>query len=204
MRGTLIQLHTELQPKNTAREEAARTDSLTGLRNFQAVQDWAMQFLKSATLHSFPMWVILADLDSFHVINEIFGHDAGDTVLTEVAYVMKANSRPSDVWGRAGDDEFISVLTGVSEEHIEALLERYRFQVAMHEFSFGEHSVTVTASFGVATFSGIEAPDFTHLVSDAGKALFEAKQAGGNRIKIAGWVSWPGDLEPDSRAPSSI
>lgn len=180
----IIQLHRQIEAKNEQLEESVRIDPLTGLPNYKAIQDWANLLLKGAALHGFPVWVILADIDQFQKINETYGQEAGDAVLKQLAHIMKDNSRPSDIWGRVCDDEFISILTHVSMENIEATIERYRFQLAAHEFAFGEENVTVTASFGIAGFAGMDMPDFTNLVREADKALFSARQAGGNLVKF--------------------
>ena len=183
----IVHLNRQIEAKNQQLEAAVRVDPLTGLPNFCAVQDWVSLLLKGAALHSFPVWVVLADIDHFGELNETYGREAGDLILKEAIQAMMDKSRPSDIWGRVSDDEFISILTHVSQDDIKAVVERFRFELAAREFKFGEygeHSVTVTASFGVVGFAGMEAPEFTHLVRVADRALFDAKEAGGNQIKI--------------------
>lgn len=77
----IIDLHRQLERKSAQLEEAARTDSLTGLPNRRAIKEWARKQLRGASRHGFPLWVVLGDLDSFKEINDSFGHEAGDIVL---------------------------------------------------------------------------------------------------------------------------
>ena len=181
----IVQLHRQIEAKNRQLEDAVRIDPLTGLPNHRAIQEWATWQLKGAALHGYQMWVMLADVDSFAKINETYGQEAGDTVLKEFTKILKENARASDICGRVADDEFISILTHVSPGEIEAVIDKYRQLLEDHKFDFGGRQETVTASFGVVGFSGMEPPDISSLVRDADRALFAARQAGGNRIGIA-------------------
>jgi len=182
----IVQLHRQIEAKNRQLEEAVRFDTLTNLPNFRAIQDWASLLLKGAALNNFSLWVILAEVDRLQEINETYGQEAGNTILKEVARLLQGSSRTSDIWGRVDNGEFIAVLTHVTRESIAAMAERCRFELAMREFSLGEQNVTVTASFGITGFSGMEAPEFADMVRKADKALFDARQSGGNQIKIIG------------------
>src|SRR6266542_4327063 len=77
----IVELHREIQTKNRLLEELALTDSLTGLANRRAIEDWAVRQLNGAARHGFPFWVVMADLDSFKTVNDAYGHEAGDIVL---------------------------------------------------------------------------------------------------------------------------
>jgi diguanylate cyclase (GGDEF)-like protein len=180
-----VDLHREIAAKNLQLEEMAHTDSLTCLPNRRALEDWAIRQLRGAARHGFPLWVVHVDLDLFKDINDSFGHDAGDAVLKKFAEILKANTRASDICGRMGGDEFLIVMTHVEAEHIEATIEPLREELASHAFTFGGKRVSITASFGIAGFRGGEAPAFNLLVQQADKALYEAKRAGGNQVRIA-------------------
>src|SRR5580692_4898567 len=101
-----VELHREIDAKNRLLEEMAHTDSLTGLPNRRAIEDWAARQLRGAARHKFPLWVVQGDLDSFKQINDTYGHDAGDVVLRRFAEILKGNTRASDMCGRMGGDEF--------------------------------------------------------------------------------------------------
>jgi two-component system cell cycle response regulator len=179
-----IDLHNEIDGKNKLLEEMAHTDSLTGLPNRRALEDWAGRQLRGAARHGYSLWVVHADLDSFKSINDSHGHDAGDQVLKEFGAILKEYTRASDISGRMGGDEFLLVLTHVDEKHIRLTVERLREHLASKKFSFGGKSISVTASFGVCGFQGKEPLEFPKLVRQADKALYGAKRAGRNQIKI--------------------
>jgi two-component system cell cycle response regulator len=181
----IVDLHREIATKNQQLEEMAHTDSLTCLPNRRGLEDWAIRQLRGAARHGFPLWVVHVDLDSFKDINDNFGHDAGDAVLKKFAEILKANTRASDICGRMGGDEFLIVMSHVENEHIRATIEPLRQELAAHVFTFAGKSVSISASFGIAGFRGGEAPPFQILVQQADKALYEAKHAGGNQVRIA-------------------
>jgi two-component system, cell cycle response regulator len=182
----IIRLHRQIEAKNRQLEETSRIDPLTDLPNYRAIQEWATWQLKGAAQHGFPVWVVLADVDGFQKLNETQGREAGDAVLRDFAQIMRDNSRSSDMCGRVTDDEFIFILTHVSKEDLPPTLEKFRQFFERHVCSHGEQSLQATASFGAVGFSGMEAPDFATLIRHADHALFAAKQAGGNQIKIVG------------------
>ena len=167
----IIELHRLNESKNRQLEEVALTDSLTGLPNRRAIEDWGTRQLSGAARYNFPLWVVMADLDNFKKVNDNYGHAAGDAVLKAFADILKANTRRSDMCGRIGGEEFLLILTHGNNENIRIAIERIRGQLEKHRFTFGTHSVTVTASFGISGFQGKQAPDFNRLVTKADVAL---------------------------------
>ena len=181
----IVELHRQLEAKNRLLEELALTDSLTGLPNRRAIEEWATRQLSGAARYGFSFLVVLADLDHFKTVYDTHGHDAGDTVLKKFAEILKTNSRRSDICGRIGGEEFLFILTHTTQENARVVIERIRAQLEAAKFDFDANSLTVTASFGVAGFEGTQAPDFNRLVSRADAALYGAKRTGRNRIEIA-------------------
>jgi two-component system cell cycle response regulator len=179
-----VELHREIAAKNQLLEEMAHTDSLTGLPNRRAIEQWAGRQLRGAARHGFSLWVVHADLDCFKKINDSYGHDAGDAVLQKFGELLQGHTRASDICGRMGGDEFLLVITHVEAEHIQLAVERLREQFAAFEFVFAGGSARLTASFGISGFSGREAPEFSALVKEADQSLYCAKRAGGNQVKI--------------------
>ena len=129
--------------------------------------------------------MVATDLDSFEVINDGYGHDAGDTVLQGFAEILKTHTRASDICGRMGGDEFVLVVTHVEDEYIYSTVDRLRQQMATTRFQFGGDTVSITASFGVAGYHGGESAKFSAILQLADKALYAAKRAGGNQVKMA-------------------
>jgi two-component system cell cycle response regulator len=180
----ITQLNREIAAKNMLLEEIAHTDPLTGLPNRRAIEMWADRQLKGAERHGYPMWVVLADLDAFKPVNDTYGHEAGDRVLRRFAEVLRANTRSADICGRMGGDEFIHVVSHAEKGNVERVVGRLREQIAAQKFVFGGKSVSVTASFGAAVCQGNPAPEFSALVAAADEALYAAKRAGGNQVKL--------------------
>lgn len=180
----IIDLHRELAAQTQCLQEMARTDSLTELPNRRAIEEWASRQLRGAIRHGFPLWVALGDIDSFKTINDNFGHAAGDVVLKAFAELLKKNTRASDICGRLGGDEFLLVVTHVDAEQIETTMDKFREQFAALSFPFQPGCVRVTSSFGVAGHTTQELREFSSLVSEADKMLYEAKHAGRNSVRV--------------------
>jgi two-component system cell cycle response regulator len=181
----IISLQRDIEAKNLLLQEAARTDSLTGLPNRRAIEEWADRQIRGAARHGYPLWVILADLDSFKNVNDSYGHDAGDLVLQKFSEVLRATTRASDICGRMGGEEFVMVLTYVDHNAILPTVDRLREQFASLVFRFGGKAASVTASFGVSGFQTKTCPEFSQLLRKADEALYAAKRAGRNRVELS-------------------
>jgi two-component system cell cycle response regulator len=179
-----VELHREIADKNKQLEELALTDHLTGLPNRRAVEEFAERQLRGAIRHRFSLWAVLPDLDNFKHVNDKFGHAAGDQVLQRFAEILRANTRAADICGRQGGDEFILVLSYTNKEDISRTAERLREEFACEKFEFAGKSVRVTASFGISGFQGMGAPELRQLLDRADRALYAAKQAGRNQVRI--------------------
>src|SRR5712664_2440150 len=92
-----IDLHREIDRKNKLLEEMAHTDPLTALPNRRALEEWAGRQLRGAARHGYSLWVVHADLDSFKIINDSHGHEAGDEVQRGFAPILRENTRASDI-----------------------------------------------------------------------------------------------------------
>jgi len=179
----MAELTREIQAKNKLLEELSLTDSLTGLPNRRAFEQWATRELQAAVRHEFGFWVVMADLDRFKSINDNHGHAAGDEVLKQFSAVMQENTRASNICARFGGEEFILALSHVDEAGVRVALERIRCSFAAERFSFAP-SLTVTASFGVAGLNSGDMQDLSEILSRADAALYCAKQQGRNRIEL--------------------
>jgi two-component system, cell cycle response regulator len=181
----IARLHQELAEKNRMLEELALTDSLTGLPNRRAVEEWAGHQLSAAARHKFSFWVVFADLDNFKAVNDRYGHHAGDQVLKHFADLLRQYSRRSDICARIGGEEFLFVLTHNTPESARTVIEKIRTQLAGKRFDFRGETASVTASFGAAQFRKEDGMSFAELMSRADAAMFEAKRNGRNRIEFS-------------------
>jgi diguanylate cyclase (GGDEF)-like protein len=166
-------------------ERQALVDGLTGLANRRMIDDRLRALLSGAERAGKQLSFVLADLDHFKEINDLHGHPFGDRVLGTFARVLQDVSRASDLPGRWGGEEFALILPDTDAEGALHLAERARAAIAEATTATdGGEAVTITASFGVATFP--ETTGATELIRAADSALYSAKRAGRNRVAFGG------------------
>jgi diguanylate cyclase (GGDEF)-like protein len=130
-----------------------------------------------------PLTVAMVDIDHFKKVNDTWGHLAGDQVLAAIARVLAGQLRSYDVAGRFGGEEFAVLLPGATGATARLVAERLRSAIAATRPLPGS-TLRVTVSIGVA--AAIPAPeDCQDLVAAADEALYEAKQAGRNQVRLA-------------------
>jgi diguanylate cyclase (GGDEF)-like protein len=163
-------------------ERQALVDGLTGIANRRGCEDALGHEIARSERMVAPFTLVVADLDGFKQINDMYGHDAGDDVLREFAGVLRRTLRESDLAGRWGGEEFVLLLPGTDEEGGAQLAERVRSSLRERAFhgrdgaSFG-----VTCSFGVAQHRPGEGE--RQLFAQADRALYEAKRRGKDRVE---------------------
>jgi len=161
--------------------EQSTHDALTGLHNRHFLEESFGRELLIAKRDGRPVSVILGDLDHFKTINDRDGHLAGDEVLRVFGNLMKHNARASDIICRYGGEEFLLVLPGMTEEGAIERAEELRRAMAATPVKHHTSQITVTASFGVATFP-IHGRTADELIAAADGALYSAKTDGRNRV----------------------
>lgn len=163
----------------------ARTDALTGLDNRRSMQERGRVELKRAKRSGLPVSVILCDLDHFKSINDKYGHEAGDTALTNAAAVLRRALRESDALGRWGGEEFMAILPGTDARGAVEVAERMRAAIAATRLAGLSEAMTI--SLGVASSEQFDDPGFEYdlLIKEADQRLYRAKHEGRNRV-IAG------------------
>lgn len=178
----ILQLEEELV---TARDELHRVaihDSLTGLLNRGAILDYLRKELARASRQQTPIGVMILDLDHFKMINDTFGHLAGDQVLRGVGNLLQSSFRCYDAAGRFGGEEFLVVVPNCGYEDLERRAEEVRASIASLEFECGAQACSLTVSIGVTTFDPGLAEGLESLLQRADSALYEAKRCGRNRV----------------------
>lgn len=175
----------ELECARRQSEQQALTDTLTGLNNRRALMDLLRVDEDRALRGRQPLSVILTDVDRFKAVNDNHGHGTGDDVLKVVADALRAGVRSGDHVGRWGGEEFLILLPDTDLIQAAEVAERCRTLLTRQQVqSETGQLLRVSASFGVASADGVHRPDVMELVSQADRALYWAKEAGRNRVKI--------------------
>ncbi|MEG1453699.1 diguanylate cyclase, partial [Brevundimonas sp.] len=164
--------------------EAAVTDVLTGLHNRRYMSSQLQSLVSRANLGGDQVAVLMLDLDHFKIINDSFGHDAGDEVLREFAVRLATNVRALDLPCRLGGEEFVVVMPDTSLADAHTIAERIRSNVSSEPFrvkGMGEE-LTVTVSVGVAASVKGDTPET--LLKRADQGVYEAKALGRDQVVV--------------------
>ncbi len=166
-------------------EQQALRDPLTGLYNRRYLVDYLERELMRTAREALPLSIIMLDIDHFKRCNDTYGHDAGDTVLKELAAVLDEWTRGEDVVSRHGGEEFVVVLPGTDPETAMRRADVLREAVAALNLSHqGQELGQITISAGVATCPDL-VKDKAALIRAADQAMYRSKQNGRNRVTLA-------------------
>jgi diguanylate cyclase (GGDEF)-like protein len=158
----------------------AKRDALTGCYNKRhLIEHLSMEF-SFARRQKTALSLAILDLDHFKQVNDTHGHPVGDAVLVESARRITASLRQHDVLARFGGEELVVIMRGTERVGAMVVAERLRRTLADEPFVVGELSLTVTASFGVASYPETIVEESADLLRKADEALYRAKEAGRN------------------------
>ena len=160
----------------------AIVDGLTDIPNKRYLIEFLNRELSRSMRHHRPLAVIVFDIDRFKAINDGFGHLAGDHVLREMSSRLRDVIRAEELLARYGGEEFVAVLPESTREQALNVAERLRSLVEGEPFVFDGESLSVTISLGVAAVEGGEAIEPAEIIGKADQKLYEAKNAGRNRV----------------------
>ena len=158
----------------------SQEDDLTGLFNRRRIAELIEQEIKRASRYGTTFSVILMDIDHFKVVNDRFGHLAGDEVLVKIANIIRSKVRTTDVVGRWGGEEFLIILPETDIAGSCALAENIRTRLESADLGAIGHR---TGSFGVTSYA--DGDDLEAIIARADVALYSAKWGGRNRIEKA-------------------
>lgn len=162
----------------------AMSDPLTGAGSRRRFQVEGRLLYETAQRDRSPLCALMLDIDRFKDVNDRFGHDVGDLILTRVAAACAEQVRGSDLFARYGGEEFVILMPGQRMRAGRALAERIRASVAA--LPHGEIDREVTVSIGVACTVPRRGSHLDDLVRRADGALYEAKEQGRNRVHVSG------------------
>jgi diguanylate cyclase (GGDEF)-like protein len=177
----------ELTDANTQLAQLARLDSLTGLANRRSFDEVLSKAFAESRRSRQPLSLVMLDVDHFKRYNDVYGHPEGDRCLQEVAHaVMSAARRPRDFVARYGGEEMAMVLPDTDAEGAAVVAEAARVAVSDLRLAHtGSPIGYVSISAGVAVyFHNGHCSDAQGLLQLADNALYEAKEAGRNRILV--------------------
>jgi diguanylate cyclase (GGDEF)-like protein len=161
----------------------ARTDPLSRLLNRRGFEEHAALLLDRCTAAGLPVALVMADLDHFKTINDIYGHQAGDRVIVDFAARLHTAAGPRGVAGRLGGEEFALVLPSADLAAARMLAEGVRTAFSSGMVDGLPPGARITASFGVAARTANEGLDL--LMRRADEALYKAKQNGRDSVRIS-------------------
>ncbi len=174
-------LHVLLKER-TVLSDLATTDKLTGLYNRHGFMALVEQEVNEEIQRIDSLSILVLDVDLFKEVNDQYGHQCGDYVLSKLAKVMRAVLRKHEMIARWGGDEFIVLLPDTDETELSALAERLRLEVAKTAFNYQNHEVTISVSIGGTTYQ--PGDSFESLASRADRALYKGKNDGRNAFNV--------------------
>jgi diguanylate cyclase (GGDEF)-like protein len=172
------------QLRETMRNQAIR-DSLTGLFNRRFAEETLNREIQRAVRHGLSVSVVFADIDHFKVVNDTYGHDAGDLILQRIGSFLQTQIRGHDVACRFGGEEFLIVLTDAPLDGAQKRADALREGIQAMQIVHSGRTIGVTASFGVAALPD-NGESAGSLMRAADAALYRAKDSGRNCVVAAG------------------
>ncbi|MEP6703026.1 MAG: diguanylate cyclase, partial [Betaproteobacteria bacterium] len=161
----------------------AQFDSLTGLPNRDLFRDRLSQMLEQSRRNDWTLGILYIDLDGFKVVNDTFGHGAGDTLLALVAQRLKSCIRSSDTVGRLGGDEFAIILSNLAAPADAELVAQQVVAALMRPFEVDGNDTRMTASIGISLYP-VDGIDADQLLKNADSAMYRAKERGRNNFQF--------------------
>jgi diguanylate cyclase (GGDEF)-like protein len=165
-------------------KEQAIRDPLTGLYNRRYLTETLPREITRAQREVTPLCLVMIDLDHFKVINDTYGHAAGDAVLQNIAACLMGSIRQNDFVFRYGGEEFIIVMSGISIDKVFSRMEAYRNEIQNMITTYNNHLISITISVGISMFNAHGTLE-DELLKAADDALYTSKINGRNQITLA-------------------
>ncbi len=182
-----IEVFRDASPRNSERrvaelEKLAYLDVVTHIPNRRYLEMRFPQLLAEQKAMSGRMGLLMLDLDEFKEVNDRYGHQTGDAVLSSVAKTLTGALRDSDVSARWGGDEFLALLSDASKDGLQALAERCRVMIAQTEVECEKQRISVTASIGAVYVRPEDSMETA--LARVDRLLYESKQSGRDRVSV--------------------
>ena len=171
----------ELYSMTNSLEEKVYKDNLTGINNRENFENFFVIEMLNAKQNNQTLSLLIFDIDNFKLINDTYGHQAGDIILVEITALISSKIKNGDIFARWGGEEFVILTPMTSLDGAYTLAENLRNLVANHCFSYVEKNLTI--SFGVAQLRSDDDKDT--FFKQADEALYRAKRLGRNRVEMS-------------------
>lgn len=180
----MVAVQARLRESETRLQQQAIRDGLTGLFNRRYLDETLELEIAQARRQGHPLSVVMLDLDHFKQVNDTYGHPAGDEVLKALGAMLREDSREGDILCRYGGEEFCLVFPNMPLAAAVTRADLWRQKFAAQTIRFGDFSMQVTFSAGVASYPehGVHRDE---LIERADAALYRAKHQGRNRVEAA-------------------
>jgi diguanylate cyclase (GGDEF)-like protein/PAS domain S-box-containing protein len=199
----ILELNKALSRANENLKHLALRDSHTGLYNHHYFVDVIEAELERAKRHSEKLSIIMMDIDYFKSINDVYGHQFGDTILKQFARLLKKEVRLYDIIVRFGGEEFIIISPGTGKQDAFTLAMRILDTISTHGFGDKKHNVKIKVSAAVISYPSDEGIDSgSDFVDKADSVLNKAKEDGGNRVYCAAELETGKDSAKPMEEPS--
>lgn len=165
-----------LVESNTQLQDMVNHDTLTQLWSRTHLLDSYYHLAENET----PINIVMTDVDNFKKINDTYGHDCGDYVLTKLADIIRSLCPPGAGICRWGGEEFVMMFPDCELSDLKPLIEKIRHTIASYQFSYHGHDFHVTMTFGISVSK--EADNIHELISVADERMYLGKRSGKNRI----------------------
>lgn len=165
-------------------EHMATYDDLTKILNRRAFYVKALEAFDDVVINKSMVSFVMFDLDEFKDVNDIYGHQAGDFVLSELANICVTQLDKKTIYARYGGEEFVLFIKNSSPNDAYEIANSLRIKIENHTFVYSNHKIKITASFGISGTEKQINKSFEQYLKDADDALYEAKHKGKNQVFI--------------------
>jgi diguanylate cyclase (GGDEF)-like protein/PAS domain S-box-containing protein len=163
-------------------QKLALIDDLTNLANRRYIEQELLSRFEEAGRFQVPFGVLFMDIDHFKIFNDTYGHIVGDKVLRYVSKSFTANSRPFDLYGRWGGEEFVAIIRNVDASGLSKVGERVRVLIEKSYITEGDETLSVTISLGATMMQPGDTID--SLIKRSDTLLYQSKREGRNRLTL--------------------
>ncbi len=182
MRSFSLILNNSLQHEQM--QKLAALDPLTGVYNRRFGLNRLKEECSRSVRFNSPLGIMMLDIDKFKMVNDTYGHIAGDRVIKQLVIEIQNILRSGDILVRYGGEEFMVILPGASSENTFKVAERVRFAVSQSKTIYGESEIQVNVSIGIDSYPESNVAEPLELIKNSDSALYTAKNTGRNRSVI--------------------